>query len=101
MVKVMGILNINEESFYKESRCTNSTQAIEKINNMHNLGAEIIDLGGCSTRPGSTPVSQEQEWEYLKPVLSLIPYKTPYKISIDTFYSKTVQMAYDMIGEFM
>ena len=101
MKELMGILNINNESFFEESRCTNAEMAIRRIEEMYELGADIIDLGGCSTRPGSIPVSQEQEWKYLKPVLSILPSNRPYRISIDTFYSRTVELAYDTIGEFI
>lgn len=101
MKELMGILNINNESFFAGSRCTNADLAVERIEKMYELGADIIDLGGCSTRPGSTPVSQEQEWEYLKPVLSALPCKRPYKLSIDTFYSRTVELAYDIVGDFI
>ncbi len=101
MKELMGILNVNNESFFAGSRCTDAKMAVERMEMMYEQGADIIDLGGCSTRPGSIPVSREQEWEYLKPVLSAIPCNRPYKISIDTFYSRTVELAYDTIGEFI
>ncbi len=111
----MGILNINNESFYKESRATALEEIDARIVQMLEEGADIIDIGACSTRPGSTPVSQEQEWEYLQKPLELISEKymnsnsseennlsgRKLKISIDTFRSEIVRRAYDIIGEFI
>ncbi len=112
--KVMGIININNESFFEKSRCTNSNLIIDRIEQMFSVGASIIDIGGCSTRPGSTPVSMEQEWEYLKAPLQelskhitqnpnsfLAQNGTRNSISIDTFHSEIVKRVYDIIGEFI
>lgn len=113
--RVMGILNINNESFYEGSRAT-ALEAIDaRIGQMLAEGADIIDIGACSTRPGSTPVSMEQEWEYLQKPLEFIAEKYlnsrstegnnlsggKLKISIDTFRSEIVRRAYDIIGEFI
>lgn len=106
--KVMGIVNINGESFYKESRCLKTEKVLERINTMLAEGADMIDIGACSTRPGSTPVSMEQEWEYLKEPLQVIAKeilsgdKTSGRnlISIDTFHAEIVRRVYDTIGEF-
>ncbi len=70
--QVMGIINVNNESFFSGSRFTAAQEVAGKIEEMAAQGASIIDLGACSTRPGSTPVSLEQEWEYLKGVLELL-----------------------------
>ncbi|MEG0517878.1 MAG: dihydropteroate synthase [Bacteroidales bacterium] len=106
--KVMGIININGESFYKESRCLKSERVLERIHTMLAEGADLIDIGACSTRPLSTPVSMEQEWEYLKEPLQAIAgeilsgCKTAGRnlISIDTFHAEIVRRVYDTIGEF-
>lgn len=98
---VMGIININNESFYSESRCITVESFKERLDRMIADGADIIDIGACSTRPGSTPVSMEQEWSYLKePLKSLASIKN-LKISIDTFRSEIVRRAYDVIGPFI
>ena len=101
--QVMGIINVNNESFYSGSRYTAAREVVYRIEEMASLGASIVDLGACSTRPGSTPVSLEQEWEYLKGVLELVAREnlSGVKISIDTFRSDIVRRAHDIVGEFI
>lgn len=101
--QVMGIINVNNESFFSGSRFVAAQEVVAKIEEMAAQGASIIDLGACSTRPGSTPVSLEQEWEYLKGALERIAREnlSGIKISIDTFRSEVVRRAYDIIGEFI
>ena len=110
---VMGILNINNESFYSRSRHTALEDVDAALSKMVEDGADIIDIGACSTRPGSTPVSLEQEWEYLKEPLELIAGKYLHsgehrelsgrkvQISIDTFRSEIVRRAYGLLGDFI
>lgn len=110
---VMGILNINNESFYSRSRHTALEDVDAALCKMVEDGADIIDIGACSTRPGSTPVSLEQEWEYLKDPLELIAGKYLHsgehlelsgrkvQISIDTFRSEIVRRAYGLLGDFI
>lgn len=65
-------------------------------------GANIIDLGACSTRPGSVPVSEEEEWNRLKPALKRVLRNYPSsEISIDTFRSSIVMRAFDFVGDFV
>lgn len=100
----MGIINVNNESFFSGSRFVAAQEVASKIEEMASLGASIIDLGACSTRPGSTPVPLEQEWEYLRGVLDLIAGENVsgrIKFSIDTFRSEIVRRAHDIIGEFI
>ena len=101
--QVMGIINVNNESFYSGSRYTAAREVVCRIEEMASLGASIVDLGACSTRPGSTPVTLEQEWEYLKGVLELVAREnlSGVKISIDTFRSDIVRRAHDIVGEFI
>ena len=111
--QVMGILNINNESFFEGSRHTALEEVAEAFGQMIVQGADIIDIGACSTRPGSTPVTEQQEWEYLKEPLKLIAEKymqngtdkelsgRKIKISIDTFRSEIVRRAYDILGDFI
>jgi len=65
-------------------------------------GADIIDIGACSTRPGSEPVGSDEEWRRLAPVLSLVKDRFPdLRISIDTCWSSVVRNAYNLIGDFI
>ena len=113
---IMGIININRESFYEGSRCPDVRQVESRIEEMLGQGADIIDIGACSTRPGSSPVTARQEWEYLEAPLKFIaahygknaPGKPAgifsggmrHSLSIDTFHSEIVKKAYDIVGEF-
>ena len=102
--QVMGIINVNNESFFSGSRFVAEQEVASKIEEMADQGASIIDLGACSTRPGSIPVSQEQEWGYLKDVLEMIARENlsgRIKFSIDTFRSEIVRRAYEIIGDFI
>ena len=108
--QVMGIINANNESFFSSSRFTAAEEIGREISNMIYLGASIIDIGACSTRPGSTPVTQEQEWDYLRVALDVVekrflgavsPCGEPVKFSIDTFRSEIVRRSYDIIGKFI
>lgn len=109
---IMGIININKESFYASSRCLSAKEVVERYRQFKDEGADICDLGACSTRPCSTPVAQEQEAEYLIAPLKalksdMLPKgcKNPRtyfrnSISIDTFRSSIVRLAYEILGEF-
>ncbi|ADV45909.1 dihydropteroate synthase [Nitratifractor salsuginis] len=66
-VKIMGVLNANEDSFYAGSRFLGEA-AVERIEAMIGEGAAIIDIGGVSSRPGSEPVSAEEELERVRPI---------------------------------
>lgn len=108
--QVMGIINANNESFFSSSRFTAAEEIGREISDMISLGASIIDIGACSTRPGSTPVTQEQEWDYLRVALDVVekrflgaasPCGEPVKFSIDTFRSDIVRRSYDIIGKFI
>lgn len=110
MPVVMGIINVNEESFYSASRCSSLQSFSRQLEQMLSSGAGIIDIGACSTRPGSTPITLDQEWKLLKEPLEHIaksglcaaaPGVCPPRISIDTFRSEIVRRAYDTIGDFI
>lgn len=98
----MGIVNINDNSFYSDSRATSREEIISRVATLIEEGADIIDFGACSTRPGSIPVSAEEEWQRLQPALKLyreLFFTTP--LSIDTFRAPIVQRCFDEIGPFM
>lgn len=99
---VMGIINLNPDSFWEKSRVTTDAQFCERYEQMLADGADIIDLGACSTRPGSVPVSEEEEWERLKPALKRVLRDYPAsEISIDTFRAPIVERAFDFVGDFI
>ena len=67
-IHIMGILNLTPDSFYADSRAS-ADEAIPRIQALFAEGADVVDLGACSTRPGSPQPSLEEEWQRLEPVL--------------------------------
>ena len=101
-IDIMGIVNLTDDSYFAESRCVDVSSALERVFRMLDEGADIIDIGACSTRPGSLPVGAEEEWHRLKPVLKAVKEKFPQaRLSIDTYWSSVVRKAYDIIGDFI
>ena len=66
---VMGIINVTPDSFYAGSRTSNTGRAIERALEFEELGADIVDVGGESTRPGSQAVDEEEEVRRVIPVI--------------------------------
>lgn len=105
---VMGIVNITDDSFFAASRhilpdgSFDEGRFAAKVAAMLEEGADIIDIGACSTRPGSDPVPAELEWERLSPALRRFAADFPgARLSIDTFRPETVRKAHDIAGPFM
>lgn len=91
---VMGILNITPDSFYEGSRISNEHTLIERVKEMLNDGADIIDVGGYSSRPGATDISIKEEISRVIPSIKLIMSHFPEAIvSIDTFRSEVAEAA--------
>ena len=81
---VMGILNVTPDSFFDGGMYFTAEQAIERAGAMVEGGADIIDIGGESTRPGSDPVSETEELERIIPVIENLSQSFSVPISIDT-----------------
>ena len=88
---VMGILNVTPDSFYDNFFDEESIQ--KRINEMIVEGAEIIDIGGESTRPGSKPVSTEEELERVIPAIEFVKNVSDIPISIDTQKAEVARKA--------
>jgi len=91
---VMGIINATPDSFYDGSRFSRVDQAIAIAEKMLNDGADILDIGGQSTRPGSEQISADEEIGRVVPAIKAITekFKNVF-ISIDTYYSKVAKAA--------
>ena len=97
----MGIVNVNDDSYFADSRCPDVASALERIGKMLQDGADIIDIGACSTRPGAEVVGPEEEWRRLRPVLEVVRDVFPnVRISVDTYWASVVRDTYNMIGDF-
>lgn len=98
----MGIINVNDDSFYSQSRVRAIDDFERKAELMLSEGADILDIGPCSSRPGAVFPDVEEEWRRLAPALELIRRRFPSAvISIDTFRHEIVRRSYDMIGNFI
>jgi len=98
MVKIMGIVNLTPDSFWASSRAT-AQEALPRIEQMLKDGADIIDIGAVSTRPGAADVSMEEEWCRLEPVLRVLDSQVP--VSVDTTSAEIVRRTYDTFGRFI
>ncbi len=90
---VMGILNVTPDSFSDGGRWNNIDGALEAAVRMVEEGADIIDIGGESTRPGYTKISVEEEIDRVVPVIERIKRETDIPVSIDTYKSKVARAA--------
>lgn len=91
--RVMGILNTTPDSFSDGGRWNNRERALRHALEMVAAGADIIDVGGESTRPGADPVSVQQELERIVPVIEAIAAETDAAISIDTSKPEVMEEA--------
>ena len=97
--QVMGILNVTPDSFYAGSRRQTEQGIVERIHQMVADGAAIIDVGGCSTRPGAPLASEEEERERLRFALDIISRERPdTPVSVDTFRPDIARMAVEEYG---
>lgn len=90
---VMGILNVTPDSFSDGGRYCDPEAALEQAHSMVEAGADIIDLGGVSTRPGYTEISEAEEIERILPVLKKITTAINVPISVDTWRAKVARVA--------
>ena len=91
---IMGILNINGDSFYEGSRFEDHDVIAMKAEQMINEGADILDIGGQSTRPASVRISAEEEIKRVIPVIEMLSRKTGnVLLSIDTYHSSVAEAA--------
>ena len=90
---IMGIVNITPDSFYADSRHKNPEEVLRTVLKMSEEGADLIDLGAESTRPGHIPVSSSEEMDRLLPVLELIKKNVEIPVSVDTTKAEVAREA--------
>ena len=97
--RVMGILNVTPDSFYAQSRVQTERDIVQRARQIVDEGGSIIDIGACSTRPDSEPVSQQEEMERLRLALGAVRKEMPDAIiSVDTFRADVARMAVEEYG---
>lgn len=95
--KIMGIVNLTPDSFYSSSRKTNETALLDAVNQMIIDGADLIDIGGYSTKPGADFVSEEEEFKRISEPISLIKKEFPnILLTLDTFRGKIARKGIDL-----
>ena len=91
---IMGIINMTPDSFFDGGKYNSCDKALIKIENMLDQGASIIDIGGCSTRPGSESISISEEWIRIEKIIKQsIKFFPKIIISVDTFRSDIAKRA--------
>ena len=91
---IMGIINMTPDSFFDGGKYNSCEKALIKIENMLDQGASIIDIGGCSTRPGSESISISEEWIRIEKIIKQsIKFFPKIIISVDTFRSDIAKRA--------
>ena len=97
--RVMGILNATPDSFFAQSRAQTEQQIALRARQIVDEGGAFIDVGACSTRPGSTPVGEQEEMERLRLALTIVRREQPQAVvSVDTFRPAVARMAVEELG---
>lgn len=101
---IMGIVNVTPDSFYDGGQSNSTETALQQASDMITEGADILDIGGMSSRPGAEIITPEEEWERVAPVILAIKKAFPkIVISIDTLHSyvaeKAIQAGADIIND--
>lgn len=105
-IRIMGIVNLTDDSYYANSRCLDRndkvmsiSKALTRATRLVEEGATIIDLGACSTRSGAESIGAKMEWERLEGPLREIWLTLPQvKVSVDTWWSEVVERCCDMLS---
>lgn len=91
---IMGILNVSQDSFYDGGKFIEENSMLEKVGELVRCGAQIIDIGAASSRPGAAFISEDAEREALLPAIRLVSDKFPEVcISVDTWRAKLAREA--------
>lgn len=90
---IMGILNVTPDSFSDGGKYNNIDAALKRVEQMLAEGMDILDIGGESTRPGYTKISDQEEIERVIPVLEAVKSRFDIPVSVDTYKSKVAEAA--------
>ena len=97
--QIMAILNVTPDSFYAGSRIQDPDRLVSAALRCLDEGADILDIGACSTRPDSLPASEEEEWSRLEPALRALRTRMPdARLSVDTFRPEIARRALEHFG---
>jgi dihydropteroate synthase len=88
---LMGVINVTPDSFSDGALFLDPAKAVEHAKRLVDQGADILDVGGESSRPGSDPVTDEEEWARLEPVLRCLLRQVDVPVSVDTYKPQTAR----------
>ena len=94
--KVMGIVNVTPDSFSDGGKYFSPEEAVRRALNVASAGADIVDIGGESTRPGAEPVAWDEEWDRISPVIGKAAPRLAaagVALSVDTYHPETAERA--------
>lgn len=91
--RILGIVNVTPDSFSDGGRFLDPDRAIQQGEALVREGADALDIGGESTRPGATPVDPEEEWRRIAPVIRGLAGRVPVPISVDTRHAEVARRA--------
>lgn len=94
--EIFGILNLTPDSFSDGGNISSPQLALDNVATMFEQGASYIDVGAESTRPNATPISDDEEWRRLEPVLPILLELYPGKISVDSYHTNTFRRIFDI-----
>lgn len=97
--ELVGVVNVNADSFHAPSRFMED-EAVTRVTELFNQGASFVDIGAESTRPGAEPITPDEEWRRLEPVLQQVIGIYPESISVDTRHHETLERTLE-IGRFV
>ncbi len=100
-VRLMGVLNLSAESFYKASYIADGQSLLISAKSMIQLGATMLDIGARSTAPGVTPISISEEMRRIKSSFEMLCSEIPKQIilSVDTQYGEVAQLCYEIANK--
>ena len=98
---IMGILNVTPDSFSDGGKWDSLDKALKHAEEMISEGADIIDIGGESTRPGHVQITEQEEIERVVPVIEAVRSRFDIPISVDTYKSKVAAPAVQAGGDFI
>src|ERR1700693_5571048 len=93
---LMAVLNVTPDSFSDGGRYSDPDRAFARAIEMEEQGADIIDIGAASTRPGSARISADEEWHRLGPVLKRLKDRLTIPVSVDTYKAEVAERALEL-----
>jgi dihydropteroate synthase len=97
-VELVGVLNLTPDSFSGDGIPNSAKRAIAQAEEMFGHGASIIDVGAEATNPWATPITPDEEWRRLEPVITKLISENPGRIAVDSYHPETVQRVVKTCG---